>query len=226
MHARGGHRAQYEPVGEAAGVVIDGDPIALARAYVDVLGVRELYVADLDAIEQGPKAMQSAHIAGIAAPGVPLWVDAGTSTVADAKRVRQTGASIVVVGLETLQRLDALREICADIGGDRVALSLDVRNGMPIVPPNVGHATATAVEIAATSTATGVRTMVLLDIARVGTGAGIDAELVAEIRTAAPEVALFAGGGVRDASDLATLARVGCDGALIATALLTGAVKV
>jgi len=38
-------------------------------------------------------------------------------------------------------------------------------------------------------------------------------------------VALFAGGGVRNAEDLDALARAGCDGALVATALLSGALR-
>jgi len=140
--------------------------------------------------------------------------------------VLQTGASIVVVGLETLRSLDVLGEICSALGRASVAFSLDVRDGAPVVVPNADHAAATAVSIAATAVAMGVQTMVVLDIARVGTGAGIDLALIAEVRAAAPEVALFAGGGVRGPSDLATLGRVGCRGALVATALLSGAVKV
>jgi len=216
----------YAPVGMAGGVVIDGNPTALARTYVDGLGVRELYVADLDAIDRGPRALQSGCIADIASLGVPVWVDAGTSTVDDSLRVLQTGASIVVVGLETLRSLDVLGEICSALGRASVAFSLDVRDGAPVVVPNADHAAATAVSIAATAVAMGVQTMVVLDIARVGTGAGIDLVLIAEVRAAAPEVALFAGGGVRGPSDLATLGRVGCRGALVATALLSGAVKV
>src|SRR5688572_22132713 len=98
VHARGGHRDRYEPVARAAGVVIDGDPVALARTYVGT-GVRELYVADLDAI--AGETPQSAAIARLAAVGVPVMLDAGVSSRAEAE---QAGACAerVVVGLETL----------------------------------------------------------------------------------------------------------------------------
>lgn len=226
VHARGGRRREYAPVASAGGRVIDGDPVALARAYVHVLGVHELYVADLDAIERGSEAMQADCLARIAALGVPVWVDAGTSTVDDAQVVLGAGASIVVVGLETLRHLDALRDICSAVGGSRVAFSLDLRDGVPVTPPNVVPAGTPAADVARSVAGTGVHSIIVLDLARVGTGARIDLDLIAGIRSAASDVALFVGGGVRDSSDLAALDALGCEGALIATALLTGAIKV
>ena len=64
--------------------------------------------------------------------------------------------------------------------------------------------------------------MIVLDLARVGSGSGVDFDLFASVRDAVPGVALMAGGGVRDAGDLTRLASAGCDGALVATALLSG----
>jgi phosphoribosylformimino-5-aminoimidazole carboxamide ribotide isomerase len=62
----------------------------------------------------------------------------------------------------------------------------------------------------------------VIDLARVGTGDGIDIRQVARIRDAAPHATLLAGGGVRGVDDLARLADVGCDGVLVATALHDG----
>lgn len=61
----------------------------------------------------------------------------------------------------------------------------------------------------------------LLDagVARVVVGLG----LIARVRAAVPGRLLLAGGGVRGPDDVVRLAEVGCDGALVATALLDGA---
>ena len=74
MHARGGDRTAYLPVANAVGTRIDGDPIALARAYVEQLGVRELYVADLDAIAGGDEQTALAWLRNesLALGGVPV----------------------------------------------------------------------------------------------------------------------------------------------------------
>ena len=80
VHARAGQRETYRPVTSVAGTAIEsGDALALARSYVARLGLTELYAADLDAIMGG--ASQDTLVAALAAVGVPLWLDAGVSSV-------------------------------------------------------------------------------------------------------------------------------------------------
>src|SRR2546425_7238936 len=61
--------------------------------------------------------------------------------------------------------------------------------------------------------------MLVLDVARVGSGLGVDLDLVAALRRAHPGSELLAGGGIGSVRDLERLGGSGCDGALIATAL-------
>lgn len=246
VHARAGQRDRYAPVQAVAGLTIEtGDALALARAYVHRLGLTELYVADLDAIlgrlrvqsnagashaeapgsdrtgAKAGRAPQDTLVAAIAALGAPLWLDAGASSIVRARHALDLGAARVVVGLETLPSYDALDRICASVGGDTVAFSLDLRNGAPIVMP--GAIRDVAVPVIATRAArAGAGAMIVIDLARVGTGAGLDLDVIARVRDAAPNVLLLAGGGVRGIDDLAQLAEAGCDGALVATALHDG----
>jgi phosphoribosylformimino-5-aminoimidazole carboxamide ribotide isomerase len=68
-----------------------------------------------------------------------------------------------------------------------------------------------------------VPALLVLDLARVGTGAGgPELGLLSELRRAHPTVELLAGGGVGSRADLERLADAGCDGALVATALHDG----
>jgi phosphoribosylformimino-5-aminoimidazole carboxamide ribotide isomerase len=226
VHARAGDRSKYVPIERAAGVQIDGSVEALARAYVDRLGVKELYVADLDAIARGVSAMSARLIRSVAALGVPVWVDAGASTAADAERVVNAGAATVIVGLETLSSFETLMETCGVVGGDRVAFSLDLRDGVPIGLPNVVLAGSGPESLAQRGVAAGVGSVIVLDLARVGMDAGVDVALMSRIREAVSTVRLFAGGGVRSVADLDRLAAAGIHGALVATALLNGSLKV
>src|SRR5262245_53555147 len=100
VHARAGRRESYQPVHTAAGIAVDGgDPVALARIYVDHLGITELYAADLDAIAGRPR--QDGLVARVAAVA-PLWLDAAVASVHDASHALELGARAAVVGLETL----------------------------------------------------------------------------------------------------------------------------
>jgi phosphoribosylformimino-5-aminoimidazole carboxamide ribotide isomerase len=193
--------------------------MALAAAYRDQLGIEELYVADLDAIVAGRP--QPAVVSALARKA-PLWLDAGITSVDDAREAIATGATHVVVGLETLSSFEALAQICRTVTGNRSAFSLDLRDGRPIRRISTIARSATPIEIASDAAATGVGTVIVLDLARVGTGRGVDIDLISHLREAVPGVALIAGGGIRGPEDLRLLAAAGCDGALVATALQDG----
>ncbi len=256
VHARAGARERYRPVLAVAGARIEpGDAQSLARAYLEHLGITELYVADLDAILGGPP--QSSCVAALAdlrlgrtspqdllrpapehhsAPhddsalssptratgAVPLWLDVAVSSPDRAQQALGLGATHVVVGLETLASYDALAAICATVGGANVAFSLDLREGEPIVASCGVAPGGQAHHVAVRAVNAGVGALIVIDLARVGTSAGLDLELIARVRDAAPGLTLLAGGGVRGLEDLGRLAEAGCDGALVATALLDG----
>ena len=221
VHARAGQRDIYRPVQSVAGTAIEsGDAIALARTYVACLGLTELYAADLDAIMGG--ASQDSLAAAMAAVGAPLWLDAGVSSADRARHALALGAARAIVGLETLLSYSELGEICAAVGGDHVAFSLDLRDGEPVMASGGIPPGEPAHVVAARAAAAGAGAVIVIDLARVGTGRGLDIELIARVREAAPGLVLLAGGGVRGLDDLMRLSDAGCDGALLATALHDG----
>lgn len=218
VHARGGARDAYAPVAsrlcEAA-----GDAVALARAYRDALGIGELYVADLDAIAGG--APQRALVRALAGEGSALWLDGGIADAEAAARAVEDGASRVVVGLETLRGFGDLAAIVRAAGARRVIFSLDLRAGVPVVAPNA-EPLRTPVEAAERAVAAGAVALLVLDLARVGSGAGVDDALARALRRRFPEVELAVGGGVSGAPELARLADAGCDAVLVGSALHDG----
>ena len=219
VRACGGMRETYAPLGMTAGIAINGDPLALARVYVNGFGLDTVYAADLDAISGGE--IDDETLAALAAI-TPLWVDAGIASPERARRVIALGAAKAIVGLETLSSFGALSAICAAIGTDRTAFSLDLRAGVPIT--NLRDASAE--EIAARAVDAGTDVMIVIDLARVGGATGPDFELLARVRAAVRDTPLFAGGGVRGPADLVRLAEAGYSGALVASALHDGALSV
>jgi phosphoribosylformimino-5-aminoimidazole carboxamide ribotide isomerase len=221
--ARGGVRRAYAP---GPSVLLPGhdagDAAALVRAFRLQLGCDECYVADLDGISGAPP--QRALIQSLAGTGVGLLLDDGTSEPARARAALSDGVARVVVGLETLPALDGLSAIAAAVGSGRIVFSLDLRDGRPIVHVAAAHH-GTARELAHAVVAAGVRTLLVLDLARVGTGTGLDFALISQLRRAHPGVELLAGGGVGSRADLERLADTGCDGVLVATALHDGRVR-
>lgn len=221
VHARGGQRDAYEPVrSRLLSPAQAGDAAALARAYRERAKVAEIYVADLDAISGAVSTPQS--LDGILAAGLPVMADAGAATAVEAARVRDLGAARVVIGLETLASFGELGGIIRAIGQRAVVFSLDLRDGRPVTRPGVPFAQDSALMLAQSAAAAGVRSIIVLDLGRVGRPAGPDMATLQCIRNALPETELLAGGGVRDAADVADLARMGVAGVLAGTALHEG----
>lgn len=225
VHARGGDRARYRPLASVLTPGRRGDAVALVQAYREKLGARECYVADLDAIQGGD--LQRDELGELVRAAAPsgLLVDAGTAHASPALEVLALGTRAVVVGLETLRRFEDLAGIVAATGPDRVIFSLDLRLGRPMLleeaavrdlgelPPE---------ELAALAVHAGVRSLLVLDVGRVGTGGGVDLELLRVLRRRLPLVRILSGGGVAEAADLARVREAGCDAVLVGTALHTG----
>jgi phosphoribosylformimino-5-aminoimidazole carboxamide ribotide isomerase len=225
VHARAGERARYAPVASALAPGMPGDPLALARAFRE-LGARACYVADLDAIQGGAPQLDLIGRLARSADGFDgmLLVDAGTTCAGRAAALLEAGAARVVVGLETLRSFGDLAAIVSAVGAPRVVFSLDLRLGAPLAHPSLLDAAGPvdAVALAEQAAAAGASAIIVLDLARVGTGVGIDHGLLAALRRRLPRTELLAGGGVLERRDLERLDDVGCDGVLLASALHAG----
>jgi phosphoribosylformimino-5-aminoimidazole carboxamide ribotide isomerase len=227
--AQGGDRSHYQPVASALVPEEVGDPVALMQAFRRRLGATSCYVADLDAIQGG--AVQRATLRELATLETgfagAIMVDAGAHSAASTFEVLACGASQVVVGLETLRAFTDLADIVRVVGEERVVFSVDLRVGSPILHPEM-HDAAGALPDADSLTAqavdAGVSTLLVLDLARVGTGCGADVGLLEDLRKRFPLVRLLAGGGVLARRDLERMRDAGCDGALVASAIHAGTI--
>jgi phosphoribosylformimino-5-aminoimidazole carboxamide ribotide isomerase len=211
-----GRRRDYRPL--VSPLCATSLPLDVARAFRAHFGLREVYLADLNAIGGHPPAL--AVFAALRDDGFRLWVDAGIRHAAQARQIAEVGAGIVV-GLETLAGPHDLADILAEQGLG-IILSLDLRAGVAITPFDPWKRL-TPLEITAAVVALGVRRLLVLDLARVGVGTGTGTEeLCAALAERHPDVAIIAGGGVRGRDDLLRLRSCRVRGALVASALHDG----
>jgi phosphoribosylformimino-5-aminoimidazole carboxamide ribotide isomerase len=220
VHGRAGHREDYRPV---QSVLADGaDPVALARGCLTQLGLRQIYLADLDAIA-GSEPAWSVH-QSLLDQGIHLWLDAGIGHSDQLDRVcSRYGTKVdVVLGLETLCSPLTLRSALSKLGPQRTVVSLDMDEGIPRTRI-AAWSKLDALSLAQTLLNMGLRRLILLDIRRVGMQQGTGTRaLLHELRATGPDLQLTCGGGIRGMDDILQLAADGCDAVLIATALHDG----
>ena len=220
VHAVRGERHRYAPVQSVLNP--SAEPVALARAFQERLGCDACYVADLDAItgtgDHGPVIRE------IAALGLAVWLDAGVATADDAGRAAAGGARRVILGTETLRDardLPAMVAAARSASGADCILSLDHREGRLLGgSPAVTGVPAT--DLATLAWTAGIRSFIVLDLARVGARSGPETEPARKLRAHLPEAEIVLGGGVRGRDDLHALAAGGYQAALVGTALHTG----
>src|SRR5690606_12154788 len=115
----------------------------------------------------------------------------------------------------------------AVFGGDRITVALDTRQdgaGVWQLPVHgwTENAGTSLDQLLPRYVDAGLRHLLCTDIARDGMLSGPNLELYAHLAQLAPDVAVQASGGVRDAADVAGACAAGCAGAVLGRALLEG----
>lgn len=212
-----GRRAEYRPV--VSRLTDSAEPLRVAEAFRRHFQLSELYLADLDAIAGAAPALEVYE--RLRGDGFRLWVDAGLKDYCGTARL-SSSVDGLVAGLETLAGPAVLRDLCLALGSDHVVFSLDLKAGQPLGDLR-GWREHEPLALAGEAIEQGVRQLLVLDLARVGVSSGVGSEsLCTELHRRYPAVAVWAGGGIRDAADLRRLAATGVSTVLVASALHDG----
>lgn len=219
VHAVRGKRSEYQPL---QSVLCDStEPLEVAKAFKR-LGFHELYVADLDAIIDCSLDFQVfKQIAD--KTGLDLMVDAGITSLERAKILLENAVSKMVIGTETLRNKNFVGEALKTFGSSRVVVSLDLK-GDRVLTRSGFDTSADPMRLLGDFRNSGVTQVIVLDLARVGSGEGVNIGFLKKALEIA-SMDVYVGGGVRSLADLMELRDLGVSGVLVATALHSGKIS-
>jgi phosphoribosylformimino-5-aminoimidazole carboxamide ribotide isomerase len=209
VRAQMGERHHYRPI--VSPLSPTSDPVDVTRGLLSVHPFTTLYLADLDAIQGTGDNEPVLCRLRAEFPTLVFWVDNGVADVEAAERWLDAGLGHLVLGSESQRGVALLRHMT---GRDRIVLSLDFR-GETVQGPS-----ALLDEVTLWP-----QRLIVMTLARVGSGAGPDLDRLCAIRDLATGRDIYAAGGVRDGADLAILGRAGMSGALVATSLHDGRLR-
>lgn len=219
---RGGRCVRLRQGRPEAETVFSGDPLAVARAWVQQ-GAPRLHVVDLDGAFAGtPKQLGLIEELARSIP-VPVEAGGGLRSLEAVETLLASGARWAMLGTRAALDPPFLEEACRRFAG-RIIVAVDASDGRVAVDGWTQRLDIPAVDLARRAAQAGAAEILYTDIARDGTETGPNLSSTAAVAAAAG-LPLLASGGVGSLEDLRRLAGIpGVIGAVVGRALYTGAV--
>ncbi len=205
--------------GERERVTVEGgDPKEAARRFV-AEGAPLLHLVDLDGAFSGSPSPGLLERVVAAAGGVPVQVGGGYRTLETIEVALGAGASRVLVGTAAAGP-DFLAE-AAPRFGEGLVVAVDVRDGRVALEGWTAATPLTPTELVRRCAEAGVARLLVTNVRRDGSLAGPDLELLEEV-LAASDLPVLAAGGISGVEDIRRLRELGCEGAVLGSALWLG----
>lgn len=201
--------------------VYNADPVAQARQFIEA-GAKYLHVVDLDGAKDDTTANMQTIAAIARLGGLKIEVGGG---IRDEERIRQyleLGVDRCILGTVAVKNF-AFTEQMAKTYGTRIAVGVDMKNGLVAVNGWKEVTPEPGVEFCRRCAAAGVGAIIATDISRDGTMQGTNLELYRELLTI-PGIEVTASGGIARMEELAELQAMGCHAAILGKSIYTGAI--
>ncbi|MGZ4381783.1 MAG: 1-(5-phosphoribosyl)-5-[(5-phosphoribosylamino)methylideneamino]imidazole-4-carboxamide isomerase [Gaiellaceae bacterium] len=208
--------------GERERVTVEGgDPAEAARRFVGE-GAPLLHLVDLDGAFSGSPSPGLLERVVAAAGGVPVQVGGGYRTPEAIEAALASGAMRVLVGTAAAGP-DFLGE-AAPRFGEGLVVAVDVRDGRVALEGWTAATPLTPTELVRRCAEVGVARLLVTNVRRDGSLEGPDLELLEEV-LAASSLPVLAAGGISGVDDLRRLRELGCEGAVLGSALWLGRIS-
>jgi len=190
-----------------------GDPAEAARRFADE-DAAWLHLVDLDGAFSGRPT--PTLVEQVAAAQVPVQAGGGLRDAETVQAALDAGAARAIVGTAALDDVEAL----AGRFEEQLVVAVDVRDGTVVADGWTTETSVKAAELARRCAGAGVRRLLVTSTRRDGSLAGPDLELLSDTLEAG--MPILAAGGIATLDDLVALRDLGCEGAVVGSALWSG----
>ncbi|MEQ1867629.1 MAG: 1-(5-phosphoribosyl)-5-[(5-phosphoribosylamino)methylideneamino]imidazole-4-carboxamide isomerase [Micropepsaceae bacterium] len=208
----------------ASATVFNDDPAAQAEAFA-ALGFSWLHIVDLDGAVEGAARNAPAVAAILKRVTLPVQLGGGIRDRAAIEYWLEAGVRRVILGTVAVRDPDLVRTAARAHPG-RIVVGIDARAGWVAIEGWAEATEVAACDLALRMQDAGAAAIIYTDIARDGTGSGVNIAETAAIAEAV-SIPVIASGGIGSLNDLRTLQKQGhrnIAGVIIGRALYDGRV--
>jgi len=212
VHAIKGEREKYQPV-ENSKVSNSPEPIEM----ISEIKPKEVYIADLDRLQHTGNNFEV--IKKISAL-TKTMVNIGVEKNDDIEKCLSIADTVILSSEASSFKI--MRYASGNYPG-KTSITIDIKNGSILTKDE--DLKKEPKELVKLLNELNIKDIVIIDLSKVGTGAGFDEDFLHEIKDISKHNILF-GGGIRDMNDIDTLKEIGISGALVATAVHNGKIPI
>ena len=202
--------------------VFSDDPVSVALRWQNQ-GAARLHLVDLDGAARGALANKAAISEILESLSIPVQIGGGIRSVATAEELIKLGADRVVIGTAAVENPDLVRTLCANLGSERVVVAVDAREGKVATRGWTNDTSVEVLDLAGQMAELGVTRLLYTDISRDGTLTQPNYQANQELAQRSG-MAVLASGGIAALEHVSRLKETGVEGAIMGSALYTGAV--
>ena len=199
--------------------VHSGDPVSVARRFKES-GATAAHIVDLEGARDGKPANFGVIERIVADSGLDIQVGGGIRTAESVGTYLGIGVRRVILGTAAASTPGFLREMAGRFGG-AIAVSADLRDGYVAIKGWTELSDRSALAFCRSVEDVGVQTLICTDISKDGLLEGTNMELYRALRGEL-SISLIASGGISSLEEVAALAALGMDGAILGKALYSG----
>lgn len=220
VHAIKGERDNYQPL--KSPLFNTSEPFDIVRNLKEKFNIKQFYLADLDAIiKQKPNFRILKKILEI--ENIKIIVDPGIKSINDLKKYLEFKIESIILGLETIQKIKTIKESFKIFNKNKIIISIDMYKERIISKINELK-NLTPLTIVRKLEKIGIKTIILLDIFKVGQKIGGIPPLYLKIKKNFNGNVLV-GGGIKNLNDVLLYYEKGFLGVLIGTAIYDGTIN-
>ena len=201
--------------------VYNDNPLAVAEDFA-ACGAKNIHMVDLEGAKDGTTPNISV-VSAIAKTGaLRVQIGGGVRSQETVQRYVDAGVSRVILGTAAVTDPALLESLVARYG-EKIAVSVDIKDGFAAIRGWTQQSSLTADALCARLQDVGVKTVICTDISRDGAMRGTNRELYRRLNETY-QLDFIASGGVSSMEDVQALAQMKLYGAIIGKAYYTGAI--
>lgn len=200
-------------------------PVEMAKQFVDA-GFQYLHVVDLQGAKEKKIVNWDSISSILSVPGLHVEVGGGIRSTEDIQRLINIGVSRIVVGSVAVQSPELVERWLQQFGIERIAVSMDVKNGSVAVSGWLEDSHQTPTDFVLDLVERGAKTFICTDISRDGMLAGVNVNFFRNLKYAFPQITIIASGGISTLEDVQMLQMAKLDGVIIGKAIYEGKIMI